>query len=367
MPRSARPSPVSVRLALAASLAALLVACGGGGSNDAPLTIRDSFGQLLPADSGFVAGDAGLDGTVAQGAAAAGALVVLTDMDGNRLATSSDAQGYYRMRVTGLRPPFLLRATTPTGRVLSSVSVQALRSDAFVTTNVSGLTDKVASDLAVQAGLAGPDALTPQVVDAHQRHIATAVAFLRAAFSDLLSQAGLPAGTFDPLTVPFRPDHTGYDYVLDRLQVRGDDSGTTYVYYPDGGFLIGPPGDSWQSTVVRDGQTWPTGGGAMAIPTPAELAQLDVSTVAYWLAPAFDGSVQVQGNTVTFRGPDTQFVVHIDSFAVTDYEACDVCEVGDTVRYTVKATATWGGTLHGEQVPTQSGDRAATFVYESVV
>jgi hypothetical protein len=360
----------AARVVAAASLTVLLVACGGGGGDDAagaPVAIKDSFGALLAADAGFTAGDAGLDGTVAEGRAAAGASVLLTDMDGRRVAAAADAQGYYRMKVTGLRPPFVLRATTTSGRVLHSLDVRPVRNGAFVTVNVSSLTDKIASDLAVQAGLASPELLTPEVVDAHQRHIATSVAFLRAAFADLLTAAGVDAVAFDPLTVPFRADHTGYDLVLDHLQVSSDASAPTYLYYADGQVLIGPPGQGWQSSVVRDGQTWVTGGGAMDVPKQADLARLDVAAVAYWLAPPFDGSAKVEGNTVTFHGPDTDFVVRVDQFAATDFEACEVCEVGDTVSYTVRGTVTWGGTLHGQVVPTETIDRSATFVYESVV
>jgi hypothetical protein len=37
--------------------------------------------------------------------------------------------------------------------------------------------------------------------------------------SSLITAAGIDPATFDPLGVPFRPDGTGYDFVLDGVTV----------------------------------------------------------------------------------------------------------------------------------------------------
>ena len=84
----------------------------------------------------------------------------VTDSTGKTVSATTDAQGYYRVKVTTFSPPFVAKVIKSDGKVLHSLSVRALKVNGFITLNLSGLTDKVASDVAVKAGKKGAADLT---------------------------------------------------------------------------------------------------------------------------------------------------------------------------------------------------------------
>jgi hypothetical protein len=236
---------VSWRVWLAtASTALALIACGGGGGGGEPadnagtgagtpaaVVILDSFGLAVASGGadGIGPGDSGGDGTAGEGAPIVGGRVQVTDSAGKTATATTDAQGYYRVKLTGFAPPLVAQVTKADGKVLHSLSVASLKVNAFVTVNLTGLTDKVASDVAVAAGKSGARDLTPQILAANTAAVAQAVNNLRSSLSSVITAAGLTVATFDPIGAPFRPDHTGYDRVLESVTVVVQADGSTQV------------------------------------------------------------------------------------------------------------------------------------------
>ena len=225
----------SFRAWLAAAFAALMLfGCGGGGGGGdggATVAILDSFGQAVSdgGDGGVGAGDSGADGTAGEGKPIVGARVQVTDSTGKTVSSTTDAQGYYRVKVTSFTPPFVAKVTKSDGKVLHSLSVTALKVNGFITLNLSGLTDKVASDVAVKAGKKGAADLTPQIVAADPAAVSQAVSNLASQLSSVIIAAGLNPSTFDPIGAPFRPNLTGYDFILENVKVVVAPDGSTQV------------------------------------------------------------------------------------------------------------------------------------------
>ena len=197
----------------------------------APGTVLDSFGD----DGGSADGGASGDGTAADGAPLVGAQVLVTDTTGRTATATTDSRGYWRVRLTGMVPPLVVRVSKGL-LVRHSVSVQPLRTDGFIFIAVTGLTDKIASDLADAArgneGPVGAASLTPaRLARLGSSAVDNAISALRnnAVVRAELTAAGLNPDTFDPLTRPFRADATGYDRVLDNLAVALDENGVTQV------------------------------------------------------------------------------------------------------------------------------------------
>jgi hypothetical protein len=210
---------------------AMLVACGGAdptpANNVATVGVVDSFG--IAVENGFGAGDSGGDGTAGDGAPIPNRPVVLVDVTGRTATTSTDAQGYYRLNLTGFAPPFVVRVTRADGVVRTSLSTAALKSNGFITINITGLTDKIASDVAIAGGKRGASELTPAIVAANTPAIAAAMAKLRIELASAILAAGENVLTFDPIAMPFRTNGTGYDRVLDNVKVTVSPTGATVV------------------------------------------------------------------------------------------------------------------------------------------
>lgn len=209
-----------------------LTACGGGGgggSSTSPGTgstgngqILDSFGNNAYGSSGgsgnFASGDSGSDGSAGDGLPIVGATVVITDASTppNSVTVNTDSAGYYRARITGFKPPLIAKLTRLDGVVRYSVSTAALKTNGFVTMNITGLTSQIAADLAA-ANAAGVAALTPAMVT--PAGIDASVQAMKAAILDVIIAAGLDPASFDPIAKPFVPNYTGYDFVLDNVVV----------------------------------------------------------------------------------------------------------------------------------------------------
>lgn len=229
--------------------AAMLGACGSGGSggDDVPppvacAPIPDSTGSSIPCEdpfwgvapgggSGGSDGDsAGADGTAGDGRAIAGATVTLVDATGQSRSAVTDAQGYYRINITRLTPPFVLKLVTADGEERHhSFSTQEVRKRGFITINITGLTDKLASDLALLAGQTGAKDLTPAIVAAQAAAIPGVRTNLINTIRAQIVAAGLNPDTFDPIGVFFRPNLQGHDLVLETVAVYIDNAGATQV------------------------------------------------------------------------------------------------------------------------------------------
>jgi len=220
-----------MRFFLVALCAFVLTACGGGsGGGSSQIQFLDSFSRQIEIGGagGFSDGDSGVDGTAGDGAPMVGGSVVVTDANGKTATATTDSAGYYRVKVTGFTPPFVAKVST-SARTLYSLNVTPIKKNGFVTVNLTGLTSKVATDVAVAGGKSGAATLTPQIVSANTGTITTSINGLRTQLSGVILSAGLTTASFDPLTVPFAADGTKYDFVLDNTKVAIDTNGAAIV------------------------------------------------------------------------------------------------------------------------------------------
>ncbi|MBI5259899.1 MAG: hypothetical protein HY855_25590 [Burkholderiales bacterium] len=200
---------------------------GAGAYCDPVPHILDSFGL----DGGAADGGASGDGSAGDGAPIVGGLVKVVDTTGKQVTATTNSVGYFRVKLTGMVPPLVVSVTRPDGRVRYSLSTQPLKINGYIFIAVTGLTDKIASDVARAAGFPGASSLTPAMVAAHPAAVAAAInAVLNdGLLHELFVAAGVNTSTFNPLSTPFRTDGTGYDQVLDNIVVSTDATGATVV------------------------------------------------------------------------------------------------------------------------------------------
>jgi hypothetical protein len=248
----------------------------------APPGVPDSFGG----DGGSADGGASGDGTAGDGAPIVGGAVRVTDITGKIATATTDARGYYRVRLTGMVPPLLIRVAHPDGRVRHSVNFLPPRTNGYVFMGVTGLTDKVLSDLAdsdTASSLVGAASMSPARLLRLATSFPSTLAALR---NDTLVRpelvaAGINPDLFDPVNTPFRADGTGYDGVLDKLVFDTDSSGRTVVRS--------------QTCTVTD-VSWTVGGVTCSVGGVA-------SSLTFVIAPG--ASLTVQDTTGTTRGSAT--------------------------------------------------------------
>jgi len=198
--------------------------------------MRSLSGAGLPyvdggGDAASGAGDAGADGTGADGAAIANMELEFVDINGKSVTTKTDANGYYRISLRGMKAPLVAtvkRDGKPWKSMLVQDIVRAPSNRKFYTINLTGLTDVVASEVAKKAGLNGADALTPATVAAQKTAVPDVIAAVNKSIATQLTAAGLDQAKFDPLVTPFIPDQKGYDKVLETTTITRDpDTGTS--------------------------------------------------------------------------------------------------------------------------------------------
>lgn len=222
--------------------------------------MQDSFGG----DGGAADGGASGDGTAGDGAPIAGGLVTVVDMNGKTTSATTNSIGYFRVKLTGFQPPLVIAVTRPDGKVRRSLSTLALKTNGYIFMAVTGLTDKIASDVANAAGFPGAASLTPQMVAANPNAVAAAINAVRndGYLHEVIVSAGLDPSTFDPLGMPFRADGTGYDQVLDNIVVTTDANGATVIQpincaapksWTVGGVTCTP--DNGEETTIPSGTT----------------------------------------------------------------------------------------------------------------
>ncbi|RFO97353.1 hypothetical protein DIC66_09520 [Rhodoferax lacus] len=192
----------------ALSVAVLATGCGGGGSSSAASTPTQN-----------------LAGTAATGAAFSGASIVVTDRNGTVVGTSAPvgADGRFNIAISAsAQAPFVLTATRTNaeGAVETLVSVvpTAPGVSSTATVNISPVTNLIASRLSASGD---PSRLASEVgsgastVDAIT--VAASVSEVQTILATLISAAG--ATGIDPLTGSFAANGTGYDRMLDAIQV----------------------------------------------------------------------------------------------------------------------------------------------------
>jgi hypothetical protein len=223
---------------LATLLATVLLAtgCGGGGGGGAVVPagtgLTDSFGNVVDLGSdggsggGFGAGDAGADGTGGEGPPLPNAAVVITDSTGKTATAVTNADGYYRAKITGMTAPLVVRLVAQNGKVYTSLRADAIKTG-FNTVNITSFTDKIASNIAIAAGQSGAQSLTPAQVTAGA--IAAQTADLKKALLPALTAAGVSA-TLDFIATPFVANGTNIDQVLDLVRHEVTTDGSTRLY-----------------------------------------------------------------------------------------------------------------------------------------
>lgn len=218
---------------LGAILFVLLSACGGGGggvpgspvaSGGGLAPMLDSFGQIALDASGtdFGGGSssaAGVDGTASDGAPISNAVIRVIDNAGRSVSGLTDTQGYYRVRIDGFTPPLIASVARRNGAFWYAPSVSIVKVRGFVTINLTGLTDKLAFDVAKGAGQTTSAQLSPKLLSSNPGALADAKVALNTLLASQILDAGLDPATFDPVTTPFKFDKTGYDKLLSGLTI----------------------------------------------------------------------------------------------------------------------------------------------------
>jgi hypothetical protein len=210
-------------LALAGLLALALAGCGGGGGGSDATTggTTSPTGGATTTDPAPTA--VTLAGVVATGAPFTGAVVTVTDNTGATVGTSTtvgDDGRFSVMLATGARAPFVLVAERPAlnGQTDRLVSVASEGTAGSNTVNVTPVTTLVAALLSPSgdpARLAGEvSAGTAQVTT---EAVAGKVTQVQALLAPLLAATNTTA--VDPIKGSFAVDGTGYDRLLDSVQV----------------------------------------------------------------------------------------------------------------------------------------------------
>lgn len=189
----------------------LLAACGGGGGGDAGVG-----GSPAPTT---------LSGTAAAGAPIIGTVTVKDSSPSPVVRTTTiAADGRYTVDVSGMTPPFMLRADGRVGGRNYSLYSAATSADVGGNINVTPLTDlivaNVAGQIAANVYASGNfSGLTPAA-------LASATATLRERLQPVLSAVGV-AGAVDLLRASFAADHSGLDAALDAIRVEVDPATVT--------------------------------------------------------------------------------------------------------------------------------------------
>lgn len=151
-------------------------------------------------------------GTAAQGAALAGASVSLRDARGQYAAGSTDATGHFEIPVAGMTAPFLLKVTTPEGKVFYGSAPD------LGTANLDPYTDLLVRDWYAAHGGDADAAFAGQGSLPSAAGMALLDKTLSGMLEDAFAGTGVPAH-FSLLNAPFTADHTGFDGLLDQSRV----------------------------------------------------------------------------------------------------------------------------------------------------
>lgn len=222
---------------LACCIFALLTACGGGGGGSSANTggsgtvVDTTGGGTSTGDGGIGSssgGDSGADGTAGDGAPIVGGLVTITDANGLSITATTNFQGYYSANISGFKSP-LIGNVTKGSRTLYTFSTKVAATNKTVTINITGITDKIVSDIAVLAGKDSARKITAADIVANKNNIAGVIANVNNSIASILTANGLNPATFDPINTPFTTNHKGYDAVLDALLITNGPAAPTRI------------------------------------------------------------------------------------------------------------------------------------------
>lgn len=404
---------------LATLLAAgVLTACGGGSGTGSYTSntstpaatctpFADSFGRTVScADmnvlaganlafleggagdgSGGSSGDGGADGGAGDGAPIANTTLKFVDINGKEVSTTTDATGYFRISLRGMKAPLVatvMRATKPWKSMLVQDIVRAPANRKFYTINLTGLTDVVASAVAKADGLSGAQALTPAAVARQKAQVPAIITAVNTSISAQITAAGLNPTTFDPLASPFQAVATDrYDQLLESVVVAKDPTTGNSVVTPKNSINPASPsiapgasvdlsanftatfsvtGGSASGTVVSTGSanaryTAPSASGVYQVvatsptdPTIKAFASITVSA---------GSGFRISGNARIAPSTTTQFTASVNNVSTPASWAiegnCGTCTIDSSGLFTAGssvATVTVRGTNSGNSSQT---------------
>lgn len=191
-------------LSLLIPMVLVLSGCGGGASS-----------------GGAGGGTAStLKGTVAAGAPIIGT-VTIKDANGTIRPTPIEANGKYKVDVTGLVAPFKLRAQGHVGSIDVDLYSAAMTADIGGTVNITPFTDLIVAQIAGEVASsyfarADTSKLTQDALDKEKARVS-------AILKDVLTAAHVDTA-IDLFRTSFNADHTGFDQVMDVIKVTVDPS-----------------------------------------------------------------------------------------------------------------------------------------------
>ncbi len=159
------------------------------------------------AGSGDGVGDGGADGSAGDGAPIANTTLTFTDVNNRVVTTTTDANGYYRISLRGLKAPLVasvMRNGKPWKSMLVEDIVRAPANRKFYTINLTGLTDVVASKISNAEGLSNIDALTSRGVSNQKAQVPVIISAINSSIASQIAAVGLNPNGFNPLTTPYQ-------------------------------------------------------------------------------------------------------------------------------------------------------------------
>ena len=156
------------------------------------------------------------------------ASVTVTDATGQTIKTTSDSDGQYTVKVNGLTAPYLIKVSGASGDSIKeyvALVTEAPKAGQTHIANITPLTHALVSMASSDGG--SPNEFTDPVklkgLDTDK--LSVALVNLQTVLKDVLADANLPS-TFDPLTTPFKADHTSAaDVLLDTIKISVSDQG----------------------------------------------------------------------------------------------------------------------------------------------
>ncbi len=197
-----------------------VAACGGGGSEDPPPT-NNPPSNTTPSDDSTAKSK--ISGVAAAGAPLSG-FVTIKDSLGATKTVNLATGGTYEFDVTGMTPPFVLRAEGTAGGRSYTIHSAATSADANGNINITPLTDLIIANIARQVAdnyfaSGNFSGLTTAQLD-------TAESELQLRLQGVLTELGV-SDSIDLLRTSFSANHEGLDAALDVLRVTVDSATNT--------------------------------------------------------------------------------------------------------------------------------------------
>lgn len=202
---------------LAQSIGGILISlglggCGGGGGGDPP-----------PGPSGGQSTSITISGTAAAGAPLAGR-VTIKDSLGAVKTVNLAANGTYSIDVSGMTPPFVLRAEGTTGGRSYVLHSGATAADRNGTINITPFTELIIANIARQVAANYFD--SGNITNLTTSQLDTAENELQQRLQSVLTDLGVSA-SIDLVRTAFNANHQGLDAALDVLRVTVDKATNT--------------------------------------------------------------------------------------------------------------------------------------------